>query len=138
MYLLDIATSLGRMSQSAPASSSPAADAGRLGTAAIVLAASVVGVPLLTGMLAQAVMHQLNPRDLDLTDTSSYEVEIWVPVILAAVGMIIAIALVFSRLAKVAGTRSVLRYPTLVVQLQVGTTIAVIALFLLTPGMTDL
>jgi hypothetical protein len=116
-------------------SSEPEAPAVRsLHTAAIVLAASVVGVPLLVGVLAQAVLYQLNPRSLDLGAFDAYQLEIGIPFVLAALGIIIAIARVFSRLVKLSGSRSVLRYPILVIQLQLAFTVAIIVLVLLTPG----
>jgi hypothetical protein len=48
--------------------------------------------------------------------------------------IVILIAVVFSRLARTTDDRSVLRYPSLVLQLQVGIAIAAVALLLLTPG----
>jgi hypothetical protein len=114
------------------ASGASPADGSRLHTIAFALAASVIGVPAVIALLVQAVLFQLNPRALDLADPASYEVEFWVALIVPAVIMLILIARTFSQLAAAAGRRS-LRYPTLVIQLQVGFAIAAIALVLLTP-----
>ena len=105
-----------------------------LRTAAYVLAASIAGIPLIVLLLTQAVLFQLNPRGLDLTDPRAYEVELWIPCAIAVAGTVIATAVVFSRLARAAGDRTVLRYPALIVQLQAGFAIATVALLLLTPG----
>ena len=105
-----------------------------LRTAAYILASSVAGVPLIVLLLTQAVLFQVNPRGLDLTDPRAYEVELWIPCAVAVVGMVIAIAVVFSRLARASGDRAVLRYPALMVQFQAGFAIAAVALLLLTPG----
>ncbi|MEO8262827.1 MAG: hypothetical protein ABI566_09680 [Pseudolysinimonas sp.] len=110
-------------------------DLGRLPTVATILAASILGIPLLVGVLAQAVFYQLNPRGLDLTAAAAYQLEIGIPFVVAAVAMVIAVAVVFSRLAARAGRRAVLRYPILVLQLQLGFTVAIIVLVLLTPGL---
>ncbi|MEO5920588.1 MAG: hypothetical protein ABIQ01_05535 [Pseudolysinimonas sp.] len=105
----------------------------RLRTAAYVLATSIVGVPLLVGTLTQAVFYQLNPRDIDLGGLDAYQLEIGIPFVVAALAMVVAIARVFSRLAQREGGRSVLRYPILIIQLQLAFTVAVIVLVLLTP-----
>ena len=118
-----------------PASASaPAPELDRLRSAAYVLASSVAGIPLIVLLLTQAVLFQVNPRGLDLTDPRAYEVELWIPCAVTVVGMVIAIAVVFSRLARASADRSALRYPALMVQLQAGFTIAAVALLLLTPG----
>jgi hypothetical protein len=113
----------------------PAAPPGveRLRTAAHVLASSVAGLPLIVLLLTQAVLHQVNPRGLDLSDPHAYEVELWVPCAVTLAILILAVAVVFSRYAGAAGDRSVLRYPGLMLQLQAGFAIAAIALLLLTP-----
>jgi hypothetical protein len=107
----------------------PAVTGGRLETAAYVLASTIVAVPLIVLLLTQAVLLQLNPGGLGLNDAV-----LWIPCGVAAAVMMVATARVFSRLAASAGDRAVLRYPSLIVQLQVGFTIAAVALLLLTPG----
>jgi len=105
--------------------------AGRLRTAAYALAASAIGVPLIVLLLTQAVVFQLNPAGAHL----DRDLVLWIPCIVAALAMAIAISRVFSLLAAATDDRSVLRYPSLIIQLQVGLTIAAIALLLLTPGL---
>jgi len=105
----------------------------RLHTAAYVLAASVIGVPLLVGVLAQALLAQLGGGTADAADPA-YQLAVGIPFIAAAVGILIAIFRVFTLLAA-RTDRSVLRYPILIVQLQVGFTVAIIVLVLLTPGL---
>jgi uncharacterized membrane protein len=112
----------------------PAPDLERLRTAAHLLAAAVVGVPLIVLLLTQAVLRQLNPGGLDLSDPRAYEVELWIPCALVLVVMVVAVAIVFSRLARASGDRGALRYPALMLQLQAGIAIAAVALLLLTPG----
>ena len=106
----------------------------RLHTAAYVLAASVIGVPLLVGVLAQALLSQLGGAAPDASELG-YQLAVGVPFVAAAVGMLIAIFRVFTLLVARTGDRSVLRYPILIVQLQIGFTVAIIVLVLLTPGM---
>jgi hypothetical protein len=106
----------------------------RLRTAAFVLAASVIGIPAIVGLLVQAVLYQTNPRGLDLTDPDSYGVETIVALAVPALVILILIARTFSNLAAAEG-RSALRYPVLIIQLQLGFAIAAIALVLLTPGL---
>ena len=103
-----------------------------LRTAAFVLASAVIGGPLIALLLTRAILWQLNPRGLDLRDPASYEVEVWIPSAVIAAVLVIAVAVVFSRLAR--SDRPALRYPALVLQLQVGIAIAAVALLLLTPG----
>ena len=105
----------------------------RLHTAAYVLAASVIGVPLLVGVLAQAVLAQVT-GGIDVADIAT-QLAIGVPFVAAAVGILIAIFRVFTLLVARTGDRSVLRYPMLIVQLQIGFTVAIIVLVLLTPGL---
>ena len=102
-----------------------------LRTAAFVLAASAIPVPVLAGTLTLAVLHQLNPRDVSLT-AFPYGVAVTMAMAVAALGMIAAITAVFTLLAR--RDRAALRYPALVIQLQLGFAIAVLALLLLTPG----
>lgn len=104
---------------------------GRLRTAAYALAASAIGVPLIVLLLTQAVVVQLNPGGAQL----GRDVVLWIPCAVAAVGIAIAIARVFSLLSKASDDPAALRYPGLIIQLQVGFTIAAIALLLLTPGL---
>lgn len=110
----------------------PAPDAGTLRTAATVLAASAIGAPLLVLLLTRAVLFQLDPRGIARVDPAAYEVEMWVAGGIAAAVMAAAIARVFALLGR--RDRAALRYPALVVQLQLGITIAALALVLLTPG----
>jgi len=104
---------------------------GGVRTAAYALAASVVGVPLIVLLLTQAVVVQLSPGGAQL----GRDIELWIPCAVAAIGMGIAIARVFSLLSKASDDPTVLRLPALIIQLQVGFTIAAIALLLLTPGL---
>jgi hypothetical protein len=103
----------------------------RLRTAAYALAASAVGVPLIVLLLTQAVLLQVDPAGGRLGSDPIA----WIPCAVAAVGMVIAIARVFTLLSAASDEPAVLRYPALIVQLQVGFTIAAIALLLLTPGL---
>ena len=105
----------------------------RLQTAAYVLAASVIGLPLLVGVLAQAIFAQLT-GGIDPADIG-YQLAIGVPFIAAAAGILIAILRVFGLLVARSGDRAALRYPILIVQLQIGFTVAIIVLVLLTPGL---
>jgi len=105
------------------------ADAEGLRTGAYVLASSVVAAPLIVLLLTQAVLRQLDPAGFDAASS----VVLWIPCAVVALALIIAIARVFSRLGAVGG-RAALRYPALIVQLQVGFAIAAVALLLLTPG----
>ncbi len=103
----------------------------RLRTAAYALAASAVGVPLIVLLLTQAVLLQLDSAGGRLgTDPLA-----WIPCALAAAGMAVAITRVFVLLSRASDDATVLRYPALIIQLQVGFTIAAIALLLLTPGL---
>jgi hypothetical protein len=107
--------------------------ASRLRTVAMVIAASAVGVPVVLAGLVQAVLYQLNPRGEELSGFGAYQVEVGATLLVAVIVMAIVVAWVFAALA--ARDRSALRYPVLVVQLQVGFAAAVIALVLLTPGL---
>jgi uncharacterized membrane protein len=105
--------------------------ASRLRTAAFVLAAAAIPVPVLAGALTLAILHQLNPREATLA-AFPYGVEVTIAMAVAALGVITAITAVFTLLAR--RDRTELRYPALVIQLQIGFAIAVLALLLLTPG----
>lgn len=113
--------------------SSPEPGTARLRTTAIVVAASAVGVPLVLAGLVQALLYQLNPRGLELDGLGGYDVEIGVTLLVGLVLMAIVVARVFVLLA--ARDRAALRYPLLVVQLQVAFAAALIVLVLLTPSL---
>lgn len=100
-----------------------------LRTAAYALAASAIGVPLVVLLLTQAVLLQLDPAGgrIDRDPLT------WIPCAIAAVVMFVLIARAFTLLSAAAG-RDALRYPALIIQLQVGFAMAAVALLLLTPG----
>jgi hypothetical protein len=108
-------------------------DSARLRTTAIVVAASAVGAPLVLAALVQAVLYQLNPRGEVLTGFGAYQAEVGATLLVSVVAMAIVVARVFSLLA--ARDRPALRYPLLIIQLQIAFAVAVIALVLLTPGL---
>lgn len=103
----------------------------RLRTAAYALAASVVGVPLVVLLLTQAVLLQVDPQGVRL----GTDIVAWIPSAVAAGIMAVAVSRVFARLSAASDDPTVLRYPALIIQLQVGFAIAAIALLLLTPDL---
>jgi hypothetical protein len=110
-----------------------APDSARLRTVAIVVAASAVGIPLVLAALVQAVLYQVNPRGESLTGFGGYQVEVGVTLLVSIVVMAVVVARVFALLAAL--DRAALRYPLLIIQLQIAFAVAIIALVLLTPGL---
>lgn len=111
----------------------PAPSAARLHTAAYALAGSAVGTPIVIAALVQAVLYQLNPGGRDLSGFGAYQAEVGVTLLIGIVVMAIVVARVFTLLARV--DRPALRYPLLIVQLQIGFAAATIVLLLLSPGL---
>jgi len=114
--------------------SDPVPDTARLQLAATLLASSVIGAPLVIGTAVQTVLFSINPRGLDLTRLSAYEVEIGAAFAASFVGAVVAVVIVFRRLAAAAGTRQVLRIPYAVLLAQIVFAVLALVLFGLSPG----
>ena len=136
MYLLDIATSLGRMSQSAPASSSPASSSAassssekfiprgtqtsRLYTIAVVLSSVVFAIPVTIGRIVEGILDSTNPDGIKDTGAGlAYLGPIlgWSFGVLGV--LLLAIIVVFAMIYRRERTLDALKLPLIVVAIQI-------------------
>jgi hypothetical protein len=110
-----------------------APDTSRLQLAAALLASSVIGAPLVIATAVQTILFTINPRDLGVSHPLAYAAEIGGAFALSALGAIVAVAIVLSRLRGRTGSRAVLRVPYMILALQIAFAAVAFALFLLTP-----